>query len=207
MFSPRQYLLVALVLLGLASGALSLPSWAQEEQIGDEQRQSVTPNIQLAARVMQSAQFLQADAGAFVPANEEATFGFHRVRFNLELAIAVHERINAFIDLGHEPNDFGAEFAPAVDFAALDLALTPDLTLRLGTPVTGLFNFRGYSDGAAVQDNPLIGNSPADMVTAETGVQLIGAYAPVTFDLTWTTSARSVGSPSSARRRSPLLKR
>jgi hypothetical protein len=104
----------------------------------------------------------------------------------LELAIDLHERINAFIDLGHEPNDFGAEFAPAVDFVALDLALSSGLILRLGTPVTGLFNFRGYSDGAAVQDNPLVGNSPADMVTAETGVQLIGTYAPLTFDITWT---------------------
>lgn len=124
-------------------------AWAQDEQIGEEQRRSLAPNIQLAARVMQSAQFLQVDDGAFIPANEDATFGFHRVRFNLELAIDLHERINAFIDLGHEPNDFGAEFAPAVDFVALDLALSSGLILRLGTPVTGLFNFRGYSDGAA----------------------------------------------------------
>lgn len=172
----------------LLLGSVLAPSivWAQDEQIGEEQQRSLTPNIRLAARIMQSAQFLQAAEGAFAPSNEDATFGFHRVRFNLELAIDLHERINAFIDLGHEPNDFGAEFAPAVDFVALDLALSSGLILRLGTPVTGLFNFRGYSDGAAVQDNPLIGNSPADMVTAETGVQLIGTYAPLTFDITWT---------------------
>ena len=36
--------------------------------------------------------------------------------------------------LGHEPNDFGAEFAPAVDFAAIDFMLSPGLTLRLGPP-------------------------------------------------------------------------
>jgi hypothetical protein len=135
---------------------------------------------------MQSAQYLRTEDGAFAPVNEDAAFGFHRVRFNLELAIELHERVNAFVDLGHEPNDFGAEFAPAVDYLALDLALTEGLIFRLGTPVTGLFNFRGYSDGAAVQDNPLIGNSPADMVTAETGVQLVGTYAPFSFDLTWT---------------------
>jgi hypothetical protein len=180
-----QRLLLSTVIFLIATLCPS-SSWGQDEQIGDEQRRSLAPNIQFAARVMQSAQFIQADNGAFVPANEDATFGFHRVRFNLELAIELHERINAFVDLGHEPNDFGAEFAPAIDFVALDLALTPSLTLRLGTPVTGLFNFRGYSDGAAVQDNPLIGNSPADMVTAETGVQLLGTFAPLTFDLTWT---------------------
>lgn len=186
MFATRSPSLHALGFLFMAWTLLPTGAWAQEDLIGEEQARPLAPNIRFAARVMQSAQFLQAEDGAFAPANEDATFGFHRVRFNLELAIELHERINAFIDLGHEPNDFGADFAPAVDYAAIDIDLTPGLLFRFGTPVTGLFNFRGYSDGAAVQDNPLIGNSPADMVTAETGVQLVGQYAPLTFDLTWT---------------------
>ncbi len=69
-----------------------------------------------------------------------------RVRFNLELAIELHERINAFVDLGHEPNDFGAEFAPAVDFAAIDFDLTwttPTFLEDFGPP-------RGFTSQDAV---------------------------------------------------------
>ena len=137
---------------------------------------------------MQSGQYLEADDGAFNPVNANTSPGFHRVRFNLLLTMDVTDRIKATVDLGHEPNDFGDEFAPAVDFVALDLLLSDVLTLQLGTPVTGMFNFRGYSDGAYVQDNPLIGNSPADMVTAETGVKLLGTTDAVRFDLTAATS-------------------
>ncbi|MEP0545577.1 MAG: hypothetical protein ABJF88_01465 [Rhodothermales bacterium] len=171
----------ALVALALA---FFHPAHAQDREI----RIGDLPTIRFGVGVMQSGQYLEADEGAFNPADSEASPGFHRVRFNLLLTMDVTDRIKATVDLGHEPNDFGAEFAPAVDFVALDLALSDALTLQLGTPVTGMFNFRGYSDGAYVQDNPLIGNSPADMVTAETGVKLLGATDAVRFDLTAATS-------------------
>ena len=145
------------------------------------------PTLDFSAKVMQGAQYLRTDdTGA---ASDDAEFGFQRVRANLEISAQFHERISAFVDFGHEPNDFGDSgggFSPAVDYVALDLMLNDALTLRLGTPVTGLFNFRGYSDGAAVQANPLIGNSPIDFITAETGIQLVGSTGNVNFDLTAT---------------------
>ena len=179
-----RYLIALLLLIGWS------PPTAQAQEgenpfplrIGAEGGPTLDFNVGL----MQSAQFLQADAGAFSAVNEDATFGFHRVRFSLGLTMNIHERINAFVELGEEPNDFGADFAPVVDLFLLNLILSETFTLQFGTPVTVLFNFRGYSDGAIVQGNPLIGNSPIDMVTAETGAKLIGTFDPVTFDLTFT---------------------
>ena len=145
------------------------------------------PTVSFAVKAMQGAQFVRT-TDTNQP-SDDAEFGFQRVRYNLEVTARPHERIRGFLDLGHEPNDFGTggnSFAPSVDFVALDLLLTDALTLRFGTPVTGLFNFRGYSDGAATQDNPLIGNSPIDFVTAETGIALLGAVGNAGFDLTVT---------------------
>ena len=173
----RSTLRVFLLGLGLGLGAHEAAT-AQER---------LMPDVDLGVRVMQGAQFIQTDRGALL--NKEAVPGFQRVRYNVEISAVFTDRIRLFVDLGHEPNDFGTgggSFAPAVDFAALDLAVQEELTLRLGTPVTSLFQFRGYSDGAATQGNPLIGNSPADFVTAETGVQLIGSYGNAGFDLTAT---------------------
>lgn len=144
------------------------------------------PSLEFGVGFMQAFQALQAESGAFAPIDEEASPGFQRLRFNLTLGFTLNDRISGAVDLGHEPGDFGDDFAPAVDLALLDLKLVDGLVLQLGTPVTALFNFRGYSDGAAVQGNPLIGNSPADMVTAETGIKLIGSFDPVSFDLTAT---------------------
>lgn len=182
MNTPYKSFISSLALLSvLATGLLAQPAAAQES---DD-----LPTIDFAARVMQTAQFLRTDFENADPASNNAEFGFQRVRANFEVSAQLHERISAFIDFGHEPNDFGtggASFAPAVDYVALDLMLNETLTLRLGTPVTGLFNFRGYSDGAAVQGNPLIGNSPIDFVTAETGIQLVGSTDQASFDLTVT---------------------
>lgn len=134
------------------------------------------PTIDFAVKAMQGAQFFRTGFDNGI-ATDDAEFGFDRVRFNLEVSSQLHERISLFVDLGHEPNDFGTggnSFSPAVDYVALDLMLNEVLTLRLGTPVTGPFNFRGYSDGAATQGNPMIGNSPIDFITAQTGLALIG---------------------------------
>jgi hypothetical protein len=86
--------------------------------------------------------------------------------------------------LEQEPNDFGGVVGPAVDFAILNVQATDQLTIQAGTPVTGLQNFRGYSDGPVVQGNPLIGNSATDQITAGQGVKLIGAYDTFGFDVT-----------------------
>jgi hypothetical protein len=161
-------------------------------QDGDDMDQ---PTIDFAVKAMQGAQFLRTDfdvpEGSEEPRSDQGEVGFDRVRFNLEVSAQLHERISLFVDLGHEPNDFGTggnSFSPAVDYVALDLMLNEAFTLRLGTPVTGPFNFRGYSDGAATQGNPVIGNSPIDFITAQTGVALIGdPEGPFGFDVTVTT--------------------
>lgn len=142
------------------------------------------PTIDFGANLMQSAQLLQAGDDATDPADAEAEFGFHRVRFGLNVNAQFHDRISATVLLEEEPNDFGQDFGPSVDYVALDLALSESTVLRLGTPVTGLINFRGFSDGPAVQGNPLIGNSPADMITAATGVKIAGSYDVFSFDAT-----------------------
>jgi hypothetical protein len=173
-----------LLLATAVASVLALPGAAAAQE--GELRIGDLPAIRFGVGLMQSAQFLQADDGAFHPEDAEASPGFHRLRFNLLLGMDVTDRIRATVDLGHEPNDFGADFAPVVDYAVVDFLLNEALTFRMGMPVTGLFNFRGYSDGAYVQDNPLIGNSPADLVTAETGVKLLGTLDALSFDLTVT---------------------
>ncbi len=177
--SFRVFVLALAALALLVAGS----STAHAQSDDDD---SPLPTLDFAVKAMQGAQFFRTDVDNADPASDEAEFGFQRVRFNLEVSADFHERIQGFVDLGHEPNDFGDEFAPVVDYAALDLLLSDQVTFRFGTPVTSLFNFRGYSDGAATQGNPLIGNSPIDFVTAETGVQLLGDFGNAGFDLTVT---------------------
>jgi hypothetical protein len=171
--SASVFTLVALLVLGLVAS----PAAAQDDD--------PYPTIDFSANVMQSAQFLQADDGAFDPADADAVFGFHRIRVGVNAEVQFHERISALVMLEEEPNDFGTgSFAPAVDFAVVDFQLNDNTTFRMGTPVTGLINFRGFSDGPAVQGNPLIGNSPADMITAATGVKVIGSHGTFGYDVT-----------------------
>lgn len=143
------------------------------------------PKIDFAVNVMQSAQYISLDADG----DPDPVTGFHRNRAGLNASVQFSENVSALVMLEQEPNDFGgtsdaSQFQPQVDFLIMDVALSDELTFRTGTPVTGLMNFRGYSDGPVVQGNPLIGNSPADMITAGTGLKLIGAYDAFGFDFT-----------------------
>ena len=173
--------LLFVVLVGTSS-----PAWAQSEADEDS-----FPTLDFAANVMQSAQLLEVDDdNPYIrPELAGSHHGFHRVRAGLNVTAQFHERVSTLVMIESEPNDFGglsgsSIFDPQVDFVILDLDLTDRLTVRVGTPVTGLMNFRGFSDGPVVQGNPLIGNSPADMITAGQGVKLIGTYDAVDFDLT-----------------------
>lgn len=133
-------------------------------------------------------QSIDTDSGAFQHQNTDASAGFQRQAFGLELTVHFNDWITGFIDLAEEPEDFGrgAPFQISNDLSFVDISLLKaigssladnhSLVLRTGEMVTTTFNYRGYSDGAGVQDNPLIGNSPFDMVTAETGIQLIGEH-------------------------------
>jgi hypothetical protein len=163
--------LIALLLLVLVQ-----PAHAQD---GDD-----LPKIDFSADVMQSGQILSIDRD-----DTDPLAGFHAIRAGLNANVQFSERVSALVMIQSEPNDFGgasaaSQFQPQMDFVILDLALTDELTLRTGTPVTGLMNFRGFSDGPVTQGNPMIGNSPADMITAGEGVKLIGAYESFGFDLT-----------------------
>lgn len=140
------------------------------------QDDGIMSRLDFSVKGMQGVQYVRTDLDSAAASND-AEVGFQRLRYNLEVNADINERISLFVDLGHEPNDFGTggnSFSPAVDYVALDLMLNDQLTLRLGTPVTGPFHFRGYSDGAATQGNPMIGNTPIDFITAQSGAALIG---------------------------------
>lgn len=167
-----QRICTGLLALLLVAGAL--PAQAQMED-------GELPKIDFGVDLMQSAQALSIDDGG----QTGNWHGFHQVRAGLTANVQFSERVSGLLMIQAEPNDFGQNgFSPAIDFAILDLQLTDQLTFRTGTPVTGLMNFRGFSDGPVVQGNPLIGNSPADMITAAHGVKLIGAFETFGFDLT-----------------------
>src|SRR6056297_4275256 len=174
-FFPRWVLIF--LTLALIVSPLTVHAQSSDEE-------SDYPSLDFGANIMQSGQWLVVDDNN--PGAIEGEFsGFHQVRAGLNVTAQFSERANALIMIEAEPNDFGQNgFAPAIDFAVLNLEVTDQLTLQTGTPVTGLINFRGFSDGPVVQGNPLIGNSPADMITAGQGVKLIGTYETFGFDVT-----------------------
>jgi hypothetical protein len=142
------------------------------------------PTIDFSVDLMQSAQYLSLDQDGTDP-----IAGFHAMRAGLNTSVQFSENVSGLLMLQSEPNDFAgasgaAIFQPQVDFAILNLQLSDNLTFQTGTPVTGLLNFRGFSDGPVVQGNPMIGNSLADMITAGQGIKLIGSYETVGFDVT-----------------------
>ena len=133
--------------------------------------------------ISQGFQAIEANNGAFDPADANMDTGFNRFRFALGFNVNISENVSAFIELSEEPDDFGACCNPAIDLALIDIKLSEYLTFQIGTIVTGIFNFRGFSDGAVVQGNPLIGNSPADMVTAAEGAKFIGNSGDLHWEL------------------------
>jgi len=176
----HRYLLLILAASLVAVGTAPA-AFAQEDE-------GIMSRIDLSVKAMQGAQFFRTDLDDVT--TSQAEFGFQRVRYNFQVDADIHEKIRLFADLGHEPNDFGTggnSFSPAIDLLMLDLMLNDEFLIRLGTPVTTPFNFRGYSDGAETQSNPVIGNSPIDFITAQTGVALIGNLdGGFGFDLTVT---------------------
>lgn len=167
----------ALCLASLLLGVSFIPAQAQMDD-------GELPTIDFAVNLMQSGQSISVDQDDTDPIS-----GFHRVRAGLNASVQFSDRVSALLMIEQEPNDFGgisgaSQFQPQIDFVIMDLALSDQLTFRTGTPVTGLMNFRGFSDGPVVQGNPLIGNSPADMITAGQGLKLVGSYENFGFDLT-----------------------
>lgn len=137
--------------------------------------------------LMQGFQAIEANSGAFAISNTDMAPGFQRLRFNIELAVKIHDYVTAYADLGEEPNDFGTDdqFEISQDLGYIDLDIfglagraqqDQSWLFRSGNIVSTVFDYRGYSDGAAVQSNPLIGNSPIDFVTAESGIQSLWSH-------------------------------
>jgi len=170
-----QWLTASLFAL-LLLAATAVPAQAQMED-------GELPEIDFSVNMMQSAQVLSVDG------LDNTASGFHAARAGLNASVQFSENVSGLLMLESEPNDFGSasgasQFQPQVDFFVMNLQVNDGVTLQAGTPVTGLLNFRGFSDGPAVQGNPLIGNSPADNITAGQGVKLIGSFEEFGFDLT-----------------------
>jgi len=169
---------LASAMTGLIAGAGLLIAPATTQAL--ELTEGLDVNLYLA----QHAQSVEADSGA--GAASDTTAGFGRTRFNLQFNVRFNEWLTGVVDLAEEPNDFGNDFGIQNDLTFLDVGLLKafgssaaennSLTFRLGTPVITTFNYRGYSDGAQVQGNPLIGNSPFDIVTAQVGGQILGEH-------------------------------
>ena len=159
-------------LFALMLAVFAMPAQAQMDD-------GELPKIDFGVNLMQSAQYISLSTD-----NTDPVAGFHRVRAGLNASVQFADGVSGLLMIEQEPNDFGGTVAPAIDFAILNIQASDQLTIQTGTPVTGLMNFRGFSDGPVVQGNPLIGNSPADMITAGQGVKLIGSYDTFGFDLT-----------------------
>ncbi len=175
---PKRNGLKFLVGASLVAGFAAAPAGAAEFFDG---------RVSVEFFMMQGYQGLDTMGGTFAPADRSTDPGFQRTRFNGQLTIRFTDWLTGFIDIAEEPNDFGQNgFAIEDDLSFLDLSLLDaidsqwavnnTLVIRVGNPVAHLMQFRGYSDGAQVQSNPLIGNSPYDMVTAETGIHVLARH-------------------------------
>ncbi|PHS71129.1 MAG: hypothetical protein COB23_02405 [Methylophaga sp.] len=138
------------------------------------------------AQQWQTAIEVDGPAGALVNAGDaDADSGFNRLRFGMWFNIDIADRVSAFVEIAEEPNDFGNSFAVSQDLAWVDIDLTDEVIFRFGNVVETTMNFIHYSDGAAVQGNPLIGNAINDRITAAEGAWLLGNYETDAGKLSW----------------------
>jgi hypothetical protein len=137
-----------------------------------------TSRIKFSGAVMQSWQAgMEVDGAAANPADADSDSGFHRLRFALNINAQVSDKISIFAELAEEPNDWNnGSAAISQDLAWIQFDLSDALGLRLGNLISTTQTFLRYSDGAAVQSNPFVGNSLVDMITAEEGFWLYGVH-------------------------------
>lgn len=173
------------VKLLVCSGSLAAPmAFADTENLSEE----FFKRVKLKGWMSQGMQAIEADDGAFFAEDADMSPGFNRFRYALGFDVMVAENVTAYVEFSEEPDDFGVDYTPHVDFAVVNFALNDILTYQLGTVGTGMFTYRGYSDGADVQNNPLIGNSPADMAGAAEGMKLFGDHGQLKWDFTISSS-------------------
>ena len=133
--------------------------------------------LKINGAAMQSWQSaIEVDGAARAPEDQDS--GFHRLRYALTFNAQVTDHISVFAELAEEPND-NPNFAQDLAWIQFE---KDGIGLRVGNVISTTQNFIEYSDGAAVQSNPLIGNSPVDMITAEEGLWLYGLSDNYTWD-------------------------
>jgi len=133
--------------------------------------------LKINGAAMQSWQSaIEVDGAARAPEDQDS--GFHRLRYALTFNAQVTDHISVFAELAEEPND-NPNFAQDLAWIQFE---KDGMGLRVGNVISTTQNFIEYSDGAAVQSNPLIGNSPVDMITAEEGLWLYGLSDNYTWD-------------------------
>jgi hypothetical protein len=120
---------------------------------------------------------IEVEGSAANPLDTKADSGFARLRFGLWFAGQITEDFSFFVELAEEPNDQGdGNYQITQDLAWVDYKVNNDIIFRVGNVVETTMNFLRYSDGGAVQGNPLIGNGSNDMITAAEGVWLLGSH-------------------------------
>ncbi len=107
-------------------------------------------------------------------ADADQDSGFQRLRLGLWFSAQINDRVSAYMELADESNDFGVDFSINQDLAWIEFKVNDNASLRVGNIVETTMNFIRYSDGAAVQGNPLIGNGVNDMITAAHGLWFTG---------------------------------
>ncbi|MEG3766764.1 hypothetical protein [Alteromonas sp. 14N.309.X.WAT.G.H12] len=168
--------------LYLATSSLAIIYFSPTSIAQEESR------IQLSGAVMQSWQAgMEVDGAAADPGNANADSGFHRLRFAININAQVTQRVSVFAELAEEPNDWNnGSAAVSQDLAWIQFQFSDEMGMRVGNLIATTQNFIRYSDGAAVQSNPFVGNSLVDMITAEEGVWFYGVHDTGNGDtLTW----------------------
>jgi len=134
--------------------------------------------IKLSGAAMQSWQSgIEVEGAAVNSGDAEADSAFQRIRFALNINAQVAENVSVFAELAEEPNDWNnGSAAISQDLAWIQFDLPNNTGVRLGNVVSTTQNFIRYSDGAAVQSNPFVGNGITDMITAEEGLWAYGSH-------------------------------
>lgn len=132
---------------------------------------------------------IEVDGALFLPSDAEAQSGFQRLRFGIQISADINDKFSVFAELAEEPNDFASltRFGISQDLAWIAYKLNDGNEIRLGNVIAyaGSMAFLKFSDGPVVQGNPLIGNSPVDMITAEQGIWLTGGTPMGSGKLLW----------------------
>lgn len=132
---------------------------------------------------------IEVSGAAFLPSDTAAQSGFQRLRYGIQITGKINDRFSVFAEFAEEPNDFASltRFGISQDLAWLTYKLGENNEIRIGNIIAyaGSMAFLKFSDGAVVQGNPMIGNSPVDLITAEQGVWLTGSAPMGSGELLW----------------------